>query len=71
MQQILGLWLAGTAVFLAGGFVWAFVPVLVPILGLTVAIGVLVAGIVALARGLERWRGGPRRPQEDGRPDAV
>jgi hypothetical protein len=68
VERILALWLLATAVFLAGAFIWAFVPVLVPILGLTAGIGVLVAGIVGLARALERWRG-PSRPS-DGREPA-
>lgn len=58
MQQVLRLWFLATGVFLAAAMIWAFVPVLVPILGLTAALGGLVAGIVAFARWLERLRGG-------------
>ena len=57
MKTVLRLWLLTTAVFLGAAMIWAFVPVLVPILGLTVAIGVLVAAIVGFARWLERSRG--------------
>ncbi len=41
---------------IVGWLIWAFVPVLVPILGLTGAIGALVAVIVLAARRLERAR---------------
>ncbi len=57
MSTVLRFWLLGTAAFLAGAMIWAFVPVLVPILGLTAGIGGLVAVIVGFARGLERYRG--------------
>jgi len=56
MQAILNLWLLATAVFLAGALTWAFVPVLVPIVGVTLGIGALVALIVGFARWLERVR---------------
>ncbi len=58
MQQVLRLWFLATAVLLAAAMIWAFVPVLVPILALTAALAVLVSGIVAFARWLERVRGG-------------
>lgn len=57
MQQILRLWFLATAVLLASAMIWAFVPVLVPILALTAALAALVFGIVAFARWLERARG--------------
>ncbi len=57
MQHVLRLWFLATAVILAAAMIWAFVPVLVPILALTAALAVLVSGIVALARWLERVRG--------------
>lgn len=56
MQQMLRLWFLATAVLLAAAMIWAFVPVLVPILALTAALAVLVSGIVAFARWLERVR---------------
>lgn len=55
-MSLLKVWFAGTGLFLAGAMIWVFVPVLVPILGLTAGLGILVAGIVALARRLERQR---------------
>ncbi|MDX2159038.1 MAG: hypothetical protein SFW09_21245 [Hyphomicrobiaceae bacterium] len=56
MLQILRFWLLATGLSLAGMLIWAFVPVLVPLLGLTVGLGGLVACIVAAARWLERQR---------------
>lgn len=61
MQNVLRLWFLASAVFLAGAMIWAFVPVLVPIIGLTIGIGALVAAIVVFARWIERLKGGPRR----------
>ena len=60
MREVLRIWFLATGLLLAGALIWAFVPVLVPIIGLTIAMGGLVAVIVALARWLERRRGGPR-----------
>jgi len=57
MGTVLRVWLLATAAFLAGAMIWAFVPVLVPVIGLTVGIGGLVAVIVGLARWIERSRG--------------
>jgi hypothetical protein len=57
MRKVLWLWFLATAVFLAGAMIWAFVPILVPIIGLTAALGVLVSGVVGLARWIERMRG--------------
>jgi hypothetical protein len=57
MTTVLRVWLLGTAAFLAGAMIWAFVPVLVPIIALTVGIGGLVVVIVGFARWLERYRG--------------
>lgn len=57
MQQVLRLWFLATGALLVAAMIWAFVPVLVPILALTAALAVLVSGIVAFARWLERVRG--------------
>ncbi len=56
MQSIIRIWFLATAVFLAGAFIWAFVPVLVPVILLALGIGGLVAVIVGAARRLERSR---------------
>lgn len=62
MQSVLRLWFLATGIFLAGAMIWAFVPVLVPLIALLVAIGLLVASIVSLARWIERRKGG--RPHD-------
>lgn len=59
MQIVLRLWLLATALFVGSAMVWSFAPVLVPVLGLTVAIGLLAAAIVGFARWIERKRGRP------------
>ena len=58
MQIVLRVWLLATGLLLGAAMIWAFVPVLVPFIGLTAAIGLLVAGIVAFARWIERMKGG-------------
>jgi hypothetical protein len=60
-MQLVKFWLAGTVLIVAGALVWSFAPILVPVLGLTLAMGLVVAGIVALARSYERGRGRWRR----------
>ncbi len=67
MQSVVRVWFVVTAVFLAGALIWAFVPILVPILGLAAGMAVMVAGIVWLARGLERLKSPPvDRPGDAG-----
>ncbi len=61
-MSLLRIWLIGTALFLASAMVWAFVPILVPILLVFVGLGGLVAIIVAAARAYERRRGAGRHP---------
>jgi hypothetical protein len=57
-MSLLRAWLIGTAVLLAGGMVWAFAPILVPLGLVFVGLGGLVAIIVRAARTFERRRGG-------------
>jgi hypothetical protein len=54
--RLLRLWLAATAVVLAGMAVWALAPVLLFVALLTLALGILAVGIVLLARWLRAWR---------------
>ena len=56
MQQVMRFWFLATAIVLVGAMVWAFVPVLVPMLAVAAGLGGLVAVMVAMARKLERWR---------------
>lgn len=53
MHQVLRWWLIGTVVAVTAMLVWAFVPVLVPVFGVTVLIGGVAALMIGLARGLE------------------
>lgn len=57
-MSLLRLWFAGTLVLLGGAMVWSFAPILIPVFAIAVGMGLLVAGIVKLARKLER----PGRP---------
>ncbi|MEZ5854902.1 MAG: hypothetical protein R3D67_09230 [Hyphomicrobiaceae bacterium] len=59
MQTVVRIWFLATAFFLAGAMIWVFVPVLVPMIGLTVGLAALVAVIVSSVRRLERWRRQP------------
>ena len=63
LQQILRLWLLATVVLLAGMAVWAFVPVLVPVVMIALVLGALVGPIVWVARRIEAARGGPAEPE--------
>jgi hypothetical protein len=52
----LRIWLVATTVLLAALMVWTFAPVLLFFLLLTVALGLLAALMIAMARGLQAWR---------------
>jgi hypothetical protein len=62
-MSLLRAWLTATAVLLACGMIWAFVPILVPVIGVSAVLGALVVLIVSAARAYERRRG-PRLPPE-------
>jgi hypothetical protein len=53
---LLRLWLAVTAIALAGMAVWAFAPVLVFVALLLVLLGAAAAAMIALARWLQAQR---------------
>lgn len=55
-MTLLRLWLAVTAVVLAGLAVWALAPVLVFVAILTLALGGLAATMIALAHRIRAWR---------------
>ena len=63
-MSVLRLWFLVTAVLILLGLIWAFAPILIPIFVITAGLGIVVAGVVALARRLERARG-PRRNDTD------
>ena len=58
-MTVLRLWLIVTIVFIVGALTWGFMPILVPIVLVLGGLGVLVAGIVWLARAFERRRSRP------------
>jgi hypothetical protein len=51
------LWLAATAVVLAGMAAWAFAPVLLFMALLLAALGLAAAAMIALVRWLQAWHG--------------
>jgi uncharacterized membrane protein YesL len=53
-MSFLQLWFAATAMVVAGFVMWAYVPILIPLLALTAALGLLTVCIVSLARFAER-----------------
>ena len=55
-MTLLRLWLAATAIVLAGLALWAFAPVLVFMALLLAALGLAAAAMIALARRLQAWR---------------
>ena len=55
-MTVLRLWFLGTLALVVGALIWAFVPVLVPMIALTIWLGGLVWVIVAVARWFERRR---------------
>jgi hypothetical protein len=59
-MSLLRLWLLATGALILLAVIWAFAPILIPIFVLTAGLGVVVAGVVAAARWLERARQGPR-----------
>jgi hypothetical protein len=73
IMSFLKIWFAATALIVTGFFMWAYVPILIPLLALAGGLGALTFGIVALARFAERWVEGRRinerrinKPRDDG-----
>lgn len=54
-MTLLRLWLIVSVLIVAGVLVWAFAPVLVFVLLLSVALGALSASMIALARALRAY----------------
>lgn len=63
-MSVVRLWFLATGALILLGLIWAFAPILIPIFVITAGLGVVVAGVVALARRLERARG-PRSNDTD------
>ncbi|HVY41650.1 MAG TPA: hypothetical protein VG966_01370 [Hyphomicrobiaceae bacterium] len=55
-MSVLRIWFLATGAVLGTLLMWSFAPILIPILLVTGGLGVLAAGIVALARRIERRR---------------
>jgi hypothetical protein len=55
-MTLVKVWLGGTLILVLGALVWSFAPILVVVAGVTGGLGLLVAGIVVLARRFERSR---------------
>jgi uncharacterized membrane protein YesL len=53
-MTMLRLWFAATGAIVAGFFMWAYVPVLIPVLAIAAGLGALTFCIVSLARFAER-----------------
>ena len=64
-MSLLRLWFVASALLVAGAFVWVYVPVVVPLLAITAALGAFTLAVVAGTRALERWmiRRGSKREE--------
>lgn len=62
-MSFLRIWFLATGALVLVGLIWAFAPILIPLFVITAGLGVIVAGIVAAARRLER----SRQPRGDGK----
>ena len=60
-MQFMKIWLGGSGAVIVAMIVWAFAPVLIPVLGMTAGLAAVVFAIVAGARWLERARSASRR----------
>jgi hypothetical protein len=62
-MSVLRLWLLVSIGLFCLGLTWAFAPILIPALAITLGLGGVVAVVVLAARRLERWRlDGAKRP---------
>lgn len=55
-MSLVQIWMLGTAIVVGGLMLWAFAPILIPLLLVAGGLGLVAAGIVALARCIERRR---------------
>ncbi len=66
---IVRIWLLGSVAALLLALVWAFVPILIPMAAVAGGLGVLAAGMIAVARAIERRRPATMAPdQDEGKP---
>lgn len=64
MALLLRIWLLATVGLIGGAMVWEFVPVLIPMAAVGIVLGGVAVGMIAIARAIERNRGGPREPAD-------
>ena len=62
MAQLLRAWMLLTAAIVVAFFIWAYIPVVIPFIALTIGLGAVTVGIVKGARWLERWLAAGRAP---------
>ena len=55
-MQLLAIWFFVTALVILAALIWAFAPILVPVIAVAVGLGLVVPGIIWLARQLEKYR---------------
>ena len=55
-MSLLRVWTIVSCGLLTLGFIWAYVPILIPLLAVVAGLGGVTALVVAAARRLERWR---------------
>ena len=53
-MSVLAIWFLLTALILAAGFIWVFVPVLVPFIAIAAGFGGVAGVMIMLARSLAR-----------------
>ncbi len=53
-MRVLAIWFLLTALILVAGLIWAFAPVLVPVIAIAVGFGGVAGVMIMLARSLER-----------------
>ncbi|MFM9847404.1 MAG: hypothetical protein ACKVP3_09610 [Hyphomicrobiaceae bacterium] len=58
-MSFLRIWFLATGAVVLLALIWSFAPILIPLVVLTAGLGVIVAGVVAAARWLERARQRP------------
>jgi uncharacterized membrane protein HdeD (DUF308 family) len=54
--SLLRVWFIASAALLVGLLIYAYAPILIPLLAVTIGLGLVTAGIVRLARRFDRRR---------------
>jgi hypothetical protein len=62
---VLRVWLWGSGIALTSFLIWTIAPVLFLVLALALALGLISASMVKLARLLEAWKNGPADASRD------